>query len=146
MSNYCILARLAQACRWKQLLPCLSLLAACASPARGICEGIPLLVNHDGNSEWAVESWCFEEDYDAFAEGFHGPGRVCAVQFYLCMNYWLSTPLVHVFIWDSQDGHPGSVIAMTSVDTPASQDCYDFTVTSHGSTSRRGPDTPPDGR
>lgn len=72
-----------------------------------------LFVNHDGSFESGYTYYrCDEPEVGAFAEGFTGPGTVRAVEFYLCVMYWVDTWEVNVYVWDSVDGHPGSVLAM----------------------------------
>lgn len=85
--------------------------AACGGPAMAICDDIPLLAHHDGSFEWGYTWYCQGyPDGGSFAEGFTGPGIVCGIQAYLCeMN--MSSPDVAVFVWDSDGGRPGAVLA-----------------------------------
>jgi hypothetical protein len=96
-------------------------------PARAICGNPQLLVNHDSSFEGGYTyDRCDEGQVGAFAEGFMGPGRVCAVQFYLCVMFWVDTREVHVYVWDSENGHPGTVLAMTITDAQHMSGCDNF--------------------
>jgi hypothetical protein len=95
--------------------------------AWAICDGVPLHVNHDGTFESGYIWVCGEDEDGAFAEGFQGPGRVCAVQFYYCKTgLWVDTREVRVFIWDNEDGHPGAVLAMRSAEVGQLERCPDL--------------------
>jgi hypothetical protein len=105
----------------------LGLTAMVPLSARAICDGVPLRANHDGSYEEGYTWLCGEGDDGAFAEGFRGPGRVCGVQFYYCKTgSWVDTREVHVFIWDSEDGHPGAVLATLFADADDLHRCPDL--------------------
>jgi hypothetical protein len=94
------------------LVACCISFATWISPARAICDGDTLLVNHNGTFESAYTELCRDADEGAFAEGFTGSGTVCGVQFFYCNNVWYDTDEVFVFVWESEDGHPGAILAM----------------------------------
>jgi len=92
-----------------------------------ICDGVPFHANHDGTFESGYIWFCDGGDDGAFAEGFEGPARVCGVQFHYCLSgVWVDTREVRVFVWDSEEGHPGTVLAMRSVLAEDLQRCLDF--------------------
>jgi hypothetical protein len=88
------------------------LLASLITPVRAMCDGVPLLVNHDDTFETGYAWECGGGDRGAFAEGFRGPGTVCGIQFFLCTVSYVNSEDVFVFVWDSEDGRPGSILAM----------------------------------
>jgi len=89
-------------------------LTASITPAWGICDGVPLHVNHDDTFESGYDSVCGDADEGAFAEGFTGSGTICGVQFFYCSSVWYGTDEVFVFVWESEGGRPGAIVAMQS--------------------------------
>jgi hypothetical protein len=105
----------------------LGLVGALSPCSWAICDGVPFHANHDATFEWGYTFYCGEGDEGAFAEGFQGPGRVCAVQFYYCRtDFWVWPNEVRVFIWDSEEGRPGAVLATRSAEAHHLQRCFNF--------------------
>lgn len=78
-----------------------------------ICEGVPIIANHDGSWEWGY-TWGYEletPDIGAFAERFRGPGVVCGTAVYLTGIIGMEVAIPDLFIYASDDGTPGQVLA-----------------------------------